>query len=129
MTTTTVNRRSNKTLTAYVETVDRMRVLAKQLSDLSKLEVTLRPEVLGQIGERREVIINGTCRILEPETKESIGQVDTEKTTAAFKALGLPVSTRSAEFVAPASFSKYVREGLVPDELIKKTTESIVVVH
>jgi len=127
--TTTVNRRSNKTLTAYVETVDRMRVLAKQLSDLAKIETALRPEVLGQIGERREVIINGTCRILEPETKESIGQVDTERTTEAFKALGLPVSTRSAEYVAPATFSKYVREGIVPDELIKKTEERIIVVH
>lgn len=127
--TTTVNRRSNKTLTAYVETVDKMRVLAKQLSDLNKIETALRPEVLDQIGERREVIINGTCRILEPETKESIGQVDTEKTTAAFKALGLPVSTRTPEYVAPATFSKYVREGIVPDELIKKTEEQIVVVH
>lgn len=127
--TTIVNRRSNKTLTAYVETVDRMRVLAKQLNDLQKIETALRPEVLDQIGERREVIINGTCRILEPEAKESIGQVDTEKTTAAFKALGLPVSTRSAEYVAPATFSKYVREGIVPDELIRKTEERIVVVH
>lgn len=127
--TTTVNRRSNKTLTAYVETVDRMRVLAKQLNDLAKIETALRPEVLEQIGERREVIINGTCRILEPETKESIGQVDTERTTEAFKALGLPVSTRSAEYVAPATFSKYVREGIVPEELIKKTEERIVVVH
>lgn len=127
--TTTVNRRSNKTLTSYVETVDRMRVLAKQLSDLQKIETALRPEVLDQIGERREVIINGTCRILEPETKESIGQVDTERTTEAFKALGLPVSTRSAEYVAPATFSKCVREGIVPDELIKKTEERIVVVH
>lgn len=127
--TTTVNRRSNKTLTSYVETVDRMRVLAKQLNDLNKIEVALRPEVLEQIGERREVIINGTCRILEPETKESIGQVDTEKTTAAFKEMGLPVSVRSAEYVAPATFSKYVREGVVPDDLIKRTEERIIVVH
>ena len=127
--TATVNRRSNKTLTAYVETVDRMRVLAKQISDLQKIETALRPDVLEQIGERREVIVNGTCRILEPEVKESIGQVDTERTTEAFKALGLPVSARSAEYVAPATFSKYVREGIVPDELIKRTEERIVVVH
>ena len=127
--TATVNRRSNKTLTAYVETVDKMRALAKQLTDLQKIETQLRPEVLEQIGERREVIINGTCRILEPEVKESIGQVDTERTTEAFKALGLPVSVRSAEYVAPATFSKYVREGIVPDELIKRTEERIVVVH
>ena len=127
--TATVNRRSNKTLTAYVETVDRMRVLAKQLNDMQNIETQLRPEVLDQIGERREVIINGTCRILEPEVKESIGQVDTEKTVEAFHALGLPVSVRSAEYVAPATFSKFVREGIVPGELIKRTEERIVVVH
>ena len=127
--TATVNRRSNKTLTAYVETVDKMRALARKLADLQKIETQLRPEVLEQIGERREVIINGTCRILEPEVKESIGQVDTEKTVEAFHALGLPVSVRSAEYVAPATFSKYVREGIVPDELIRKTEERIVVVH
>jgi hypothetical protein len=126
---TTINLRSTATLTAYVNTVDRMKALATQLSALSKIEAKLRPEVLDQIGERREVIVKGTVRILEPETKESIGQVDTEKTTAAFKALGLPVSVRAAEHVAPAMFSKYVREGVVPDELIKKTTESIIVVH
>ena len=127
--TATVNRRSNKTLTAYVETVDKMRALARKLADLQKIETQLRPEVLEQIGERREVIINGTCRILEPEVKESIGQVDTERTTEAFKALGLPVSVRSAEYVAPATFSKFVREGIVPGELIKRTEERIVVVH
>lgn len=127
--TKTINLRSTATLTAYVNTVDRMKTLAKQLSDLSKIEVKLRPEVLDQIGERREVIVKGTVRILEPETKESIGQVDTERTTEAFKALGLPVSVRSAEYVAPATFSKYVREGVVPDELIRKTEERIIVVH
>lgn len=126
---TTINLRSTATLTAYVNTVDRMKTLATQLNALSKIEAKLRPEVLEQIGERREVIVKGTVRILEPETKESIGQVDTERTTEAFKAMGLPVSTRSAEYVAPATFSKYVREGIVPDELIKKTTEAIVVVH
>ena len=126
---TTINLRSTATLTAYVNTVDRMKTLATQLNALSKIEAKLRPDVLDQIGERREVIVKGTVRILEPETKESIGQVDTERTTEAFKALGLPVSTRTPEYVAPATFSKYVREGVVPDELIKKTEEQIVVVH
>ena len=126
---TTINLRSTATLTAYVNTVDRMKTLATQLNALSKNEAKLRPDVLDQIGERREVIVKGTVRILEPETKESIGQVDTERTTEAFKALGLPVSTRTPEYVAPATFSKYVREGVVPDELIKKTEEQIVVVH
>ena len=106
-----------------------MRTLAKQLNELQKLETKLRPEVLEAIGERREIAVRGQVRILEPSVKESIGQEDTEKTVEAFKAIGLPVNVRSAEYVAPASFSKLVRDGVVPEELIKRTTESIVVVH
>lgn len=129
MTQNTINLRSTATLTAYVRTTDRMRTLAKQLSELSKLESKLRPEVLQAIGERREIAVRGQVRILEPSVKESIGQEDTERTVEVFRAIGLPVNTRSAEFVAPASFSKLVREGVVPEELIRRTTEHIVIVH
>jgi hypothetical protein len=129
MTVNTINLRSTKTLTDYVKTVDRMRTLAKQLAELSKLETKLRPEVLEAIGDRREIAVRGQVRILEPSVKESIGQEDTEKTVEVFRSLGLPLNQRSAEYVAPASFSKLVRDGLVPDELIKRTSESIVIVH
>lgn len=129
MTVNTINLRSTATLTNYVRTVDRMRTLAKQLAELSKLETKLRPEVLEAIGERREIAVRGQVRILEASTKESIGQEDTDKTVEVFRAIGLPVNTRSAEYVAPASFSKLVRDGIVPEELIRRTSESIVIVH
>ena len=129
MTQNTINLRSTATLTNYVRTVDRMRTLAKQLSELSKLESKLRPEVLEAIGERREIAVRGQVRILEPSTKESIGQIDTEKTVEAFKAIGLPVSIRNAEYVAPATFKALVIAGSVPEELVKRETESIVIVH
>jgi hypothetical protein len=106
-----------------------MRTLAKQLADLSRLEAKLRPEVLEAIGDRREIAVRGQVRILESSTKESIGQADAERTIEVFRAIGLPLNTRSAEYVAPASFSKLVRDGVVPEELIKRTTESIVIVH
>jgi len=127
--TTTINLRSTKTLTDYVRTVDRMRTLAKQLNELSKLETKLRPDVLAEIGERREIAVRGQVRILEPSTKESIGQIDTEKTVEVFKAIGLPVSIRNAEYVAPATFKALVIAGSVPEELVKRETESIVIVH
>jgi len=127
--TTTINLRSTKTLTDYVRTVDRMRTLAKQLNELSKIETKLRPDVLAEIGERREIAVRGQVRILEPSTKESIGQADTEKTVEVFRAMGLPLNQRSAEYCAPASFSKLVRDGVVPEELIERKTESIVIVH
>ena len=129
MTQNTINLRSTATLTAYVKTTDKMRTLAKQLAELSKLEAKLRPEVLEAIGERREIAVRGQVRILEPSTKESIGQADGEKTVEVFRELGLPLNTRSAEYVAPASFAKLVRDGVVPEELIKRTSESIVIVH
>lgn len=127
--TQTINLRSTATLTNYVRTTDRMRTLAKQLSELSKLETKLRPEVLEAIGERREIAVRGQVRILEPSVKESISQVDTERTTEVFRELGLPLNQRSPEYCAPASFSKLVKDGVVPEELIKRTSESIVVVH
>jgi hypothetical protein len=106
-----------------------MRTLAKQLADLSRLEAKLRPEVLEAIGERREIAVRGQVRILEPSVKESIGQEDTERTVEVFKAIGLPLNQRSPEYCAPASFAKLCRDGLVPEELIKRTSESIVIVH
>ena len=129
MTQTTINLRSTKTLTDYVRTTDRMRTLAKQLNELSKLESKLRPEVLEAIGERREIAVRGQVRILEPSVKESIGQEDTERTVEVFRKLGLPLNQRSPEWCAPASFAKLVRDGLGPDELIKRTSETIIVVH
>lgn len=127
--TTTINLRSTATLTNYVRTTDRMRTLAKQLAELSKLETKLRPEVLEAIGDRREIAVRGQVRILEPSVKESIGQEDTERTVEAFKAIGLPVNTRSPEFVPPATFRKLVLDGSVPEYLVKRDTESIVIVH
>ncbi len=127
--TTAINLRSTKTLTDYVQTTDRMKTLAKKLNELSKLEEKQRPAVLAEIGDRREIAVRGQVRILEPMKKESIGQIDTEKTVTVFKEIGLPVNVRSAEFVAPATFSKLVKDGVVPEELISRKTESIVVVH
>lgn len=129
MTQNTINLRSTAALTNYVRTTDRMRTLAKQLNELSKIETKLRPEVLEAIGDRREIAVRGQVRILEPSIKESIGQADTERTVEVFRSLGLPLNTRSPEYVAPASFGKLVRDGVVPEELIRRTSESIVIVH
>jgi len=106
-----------------------MRTLAKQLNELQKIETKLRPDVLAEIGERREIAVRGQVRILEPSVKESIGQQDTERTVEVFKAIGLPVSIRNAEYVAPSTFKALVIAGSVPEELVKRETESIVIVH
>ena len=126
----TINLRSTKTLTDYVKTTDRMRTLAKQLAELTKLEAKLRPEVLAEIGERREVAVNKQVRILEKQVKESIGRACTDEEAAAYcKAHGLTFQTRSAEYVAPATFTKLAKDGLIPDELIKREITELVIVH
>jgi hypothetical protein len=124
----TLNLRSTSTLTKYVNITDKLATLAKQLKELEQAEKLLRPEVLSEIGERREIAVRGQVRILIPSVKESIGQADTELTVERFKELGLPVNTRSAEYVAPASFSKYVKEGRVPEDLITRKEETTIVV-
>lgn len=129
MTTTTINLRSTKLISDYVRTVDTMRSLAKKLNELNKIEERMRPNVLAAIGERAEKEIKNQIRILEPSVKESIGQRDTEVTVEEFKKLGLPVNTRSPEFVAPASFRKMVLEGVIPEYLVKRDVEHIVIVH
>ena len=129
MTMTAINLRSTKLISDYVKTVDAMRTLAKKLSELSKLEERMRPAVLQAIGDRAEKEIRKQIRILEPSVKESIGQIDAEKTVEVFRELGLPVGTRSPEFVAPASFRKMVLDGVVPEHLVKRETEHIIIVH
>ena len=129
MTTTTINLRSTKNISDYVRTVDTMRKLAKKLSELSKLEERMRADVLEEIGERREAEIRKQIRILEPSIKESIGQNDPEITVEAFKTIGIPVSTRNPEFVPPSTFKKLVLDGVVPEYLIRREKESIIIVH
>lgn len=124
----TINLRSNKELTAYVQTCDRLATAARRLKELEQLEKQLRPGILAEIGERKEVQINQKIRVLTPAVKESISQADSELTVDAFKALGLPINTRTPEYIAPASFAKFVREGLVPEDLISRKEERTIVV-
>lgn len=124
----TVNLRSTSSITRYVTVTDRLATLARKIKELEVEEKKLRPIILDEIGERAEKQIGDKIRILTPAVKESIGQADTELTVDAFKAIGLPVNTRSPEYVAPASFAKFVREGLVPEELISRKSETTIVV-
>ena len=124
----TLNLRSTSTLTKYVNITDKLATLAKQLKELEQAEKLLRPEVLSEIGERREIAVRGQVRILIPSVKESIGQADTELTVERFKELGLPLATRSPEWVPPATFAKMAKDGLVPEELIARKSETTIVV-
>lgn len=128
-TTTRTNRRSTKEITSYVETTDRMAALAIELKELQRLEETLRPVVIEQIGDRREVTINGKIRIVERGQKIGTKIQDDAALLDYAKAHGLKISTRSAEFVAPATARSERIANRIPDELVTITTETIVSVH
>jgi hypothetical protein len=126
---TTINLRSTSTLTNYVKTCDRIATHARQLEQLRREEARLRPEVLAEIGERREIAVRGQVRILTRDVKESVSRACTDEEIVAFcRAHGLKYSERSPEYVAPASFSKYYREGLLLPEHYEVEVTPIVVV-
>jgi hypothetical protein len=125
----TVNLRSTSVLSRYVAVSDRLATLAKQLEELRAEEKRLRPQVLEEIGDRREIAVRGQVRVLLPSVKESISRACDDETAVEFcKQNGLKYSERSAEYCAPASFSAYVRAGLIPEEMIERKTELTIVV-
>ena len=125
----TINLRSTSVLTRYVAVSDRLATLAKQQETLKAEEKKLRPQVLDEIGERREIAVRGQVRVLIPSVKESISRVCDDETAVEFcKTHGLKYSERTAEYVAPASFSSYAKQGLIPEELIERKTELTIVV-
>jgi len=125
----TINLRSTSVLSRYVAVSDRLATLAKQLEELKAEEKKLRPAVLDEIGDRREIAVRGQVRILSPSVKESISRACDDETAVEFcKDNGLKYSERSAEYVAPASFSSYVKQGLIPEEMIERKTEQTIVV-
>lgn len=126
---TTISLRSSAVLSRYVAVSDRLATLAKQLDTLKAEEKKLRPQVLDEIGDRREIAVRGQVRILIPSVKESISRACDDETAVQFCMVnGLKYSERTALYVAPASFSSYVRAGLIPEEMIERKTELTIVV-
>lgn len=124
---TTISLRSTSNLTDYVRTTDRLATYAQLVKDLMRRELELRPAVLDEIGERRAITVRGQIRVLTPGETSSTKRLCTDEEAVAFcRAHGLKYSERSPEFVAPATFGKYVREGLLPSELYEIETTKIV---
>lgn len=127
---TTTNIRSTALITRYVTTVDRIALLSAQLADLQRVEEHIRQDVLSEIGERRAVQVRGKLRILEPVVKTSISRACDDAEAVEFcKAHGLPVQTRTPEYIAPATFSKYAREGRLPEDMIERKETVSIAVH
>lgn len=128
---TTTKTRSTKAITEFVRTTDKMKLLAKQLRELSAKEQELRPTVLEQIGEERTTVIDGITRTLKRIDEESViaAKGKDAEILAAAESIGLTISTRTPRYVAPATLRAAVLKGEpVPKELYTIETTSRVVV-
>lgn len=124
---TTISLRSTSNLTDYVRTTDRLATYAQLVKELTRREFELRPAVLAEIGERRAITVRGQIRVLTPGETSSIKRTCTDEVAVGYcHCLGLKYSQRSADYVAPATFTSYVKKGLLPAELYEIETTRIV---
>jgi len=126
----TSNLRSTKAITDYVTLSDESATIAARLKAISQELKALEPTVLEQIGEGRAVKIGSQVRTVKPGTVESIKRTCDDETAVEFcKSHGLKYQERSAEYVAPATFSAHVKAGAMSPELydIEKTTILVVI--
>lgn len=120
MSTTTL--RSTIAITTFVQASRKAFSLRMQLNDVERQMAELKDDVLSQIGESRTVKVDGAISTLTPRVKESISRTCDDQTAVEyFRSHGLKVSTRSPEYVAPASFTSAVKAGQVSADLFEKT--------
>ena len=125
----TSNLRSTKSITDFVNLTDESATIALRLKAITAELALLTPDVLEQIGEGRAVKIGSQVRTLRPGTIEKTSRTCDDETAVEYcKSHGLKFQERSAEYVAPASFTSYVKKGLMSPELYEKTETAIVVV-
>ena len=126
-----VSLRSTSTITDYVKTCDRIARLSAELKAATKDEQEQRPAVLDEIGECRSVVVGGIIRILKREESVSVSRLkscDDETAVTLCKDAGLPVDTRSPEYLSPAKCKKYFTEGSLPEGIAEATVTPIVVI-
>lgn len=106
----TSNLRSTKSLTQYVKLSDESAMLAARLKAITREMAELQPLVIEQIGEGRAVKIGSQVRTIKPGTVESIKRTCDDETAVEWcKAHNLKYQERSAQYVAPATFSAHVK--------------------
>lgn len=123
------NLRSTAAITNFVNLSDEARTIAVRLKAIETQLKLLQPEVLEQIGDGRAVKVGAMVRTLKPALIESIKRTCDDQTAVEYcREHGLKFQERSAEYVAPATFSAHVKAGLMSPELyaIEETTTIVV---
>ena len=125
----TSNLRSTKAITDFVLLSDEQATLAARLKAIGREMKELETTVLEQIGDGRAVKVGSQVRTLNVGTVEKITRTCDDLTAVNYcKAHNLKFQERSAEFVAPATFSSHVKSGAMSPELYEIETTTIIVV-
>ena len=125
----TSNLRSTAAITNYVQLSDESATIAARSKAIERELKELQPTVLEQIGDGRAVKIGSQVRTVKPGTVENITRICDDATAVNFCIEhGLKHQERSAEYVAPATFSAHVKAGAMSPELYDIETTTIVVV-
>ena len=125
----TSNLRSTAAITNYVQLSDESATIAARLKAISQELKELEPTVLEQIGDGRAVKVGSQVRTVKPGTVDKITRTCDDLTAVEFcKSHGLKYQERSAEYVAPATFSAHVKSRAMSPELYEIETTTIVVV-
>ena len=125
----TSNLRSTKAITDFVQLSDESATIAARLKAIDRELKELQPTVLEQIGDGRAVKIGAQVRTVKPGSVDKITRTCDDQTAVNFcKDHGLKYQERSAEYVAPATFSAHVKAGSMSPELYEIETTTIVVV-
>ena len=125
----TSNLRSTKAITDFVLLSDESATISARLKAITRELKELQPTVLEQIGDGRAVKVGSQVRTLNVGTVEKITRTCDDLTAVNYcKAHNLKFQERSAEFVAPATFSAHVKAGAMSPELYAIESTTIVVV-
>jgi hypothetical protein len=124
------NLRSTKTLAEFIRLSDEAQTAAARLKAIEREIQAMTPEVLEQIGEARTVKHAGQIRTLKRNVTAKISRTCDDETAVEFcKSHGLKFQTRTPHYVAPATFSSYVKSGLMSEELYSiENAVSVVIV-
>ena len=125
----TSNLRSTAAITNFVQLSDESATIAARSKAIERELKELQPTVLEQIGDGRAVKIGSQVRTVKPGTVDKITRICDDATAVNFcKEHNLKYQERSAEYVAPATFSAHVKAGAMSLELYDIETTIIVVV-
>jgi hypothetical protein len=110
--------RSTLAITQFVQASRRLAALAMQMKQAESELAALRDDVLDQIGEGRTVKVDGALATLTRREKVSYSRTCDDQTAVEFcRSHGLKYQERSSEYVAPASWSAYCRNGQIDSSL------------